>query len=173
MGDRQQELVEVIASAAAQLVEVVKVSGDGAQRFRKDSNGKLEWGNGTNAPDVNLYRGSSDELKTDDLMDASGYRDNNVNTASTGTNFTAGTYNLSSTSTAYTLATPTVGDIVDIHQTSTATGGITVTCQTTNETYDGTNDIATFNGVNDHLSLKALSTTRWAVVSNEGGVAFS
>ena len=36
--------------------------------------GKMEWGSGSAAYDVNLYRSAVDVLKTDDLFDAVGFK---------------------------------------------------------------------------------------------------
>lgn len=46
--------------------------GDAAMRWRVDASGKLEWGDGTAAPDVNLYRGGADQLRTDDNLRVDG-----------------------------------------------------------------------------------------------------
>lgn len=43
-----------------------QATGDATQRFRQIVSGKQEWGDGTNAPDTNLYRNTANELKTDD-----------------------------------------------------------------------------------------------------------
>lgn len=45
-----------------------KVTGDAAARFIANADGKIEWGDGTNAVDTNLYRSAADTLKTDDYM---------------------------------------------------------------------------------------------------------
>ncbi|MGW3305875.1 hypothetical protein ACWDG9_04720 [Streptomyces sp. NPDC001073] len=42
------------------------VSGDANRRVVIFADGKVEWGDGTNSRDVNLYRGSADVLQTDD-----------------------------------------------------------------------------------------------------------
>jgi len=46
----------------------LKASADAIDRFRSDASGKLEWGDGTNAVDTNLYRSAADTLKTDDTL---------------------------------------------------------------------------------------------------------
>lgn len=43
-----------------------RVTGDGTARLVQYTDGKLEWGDGTNARDTNLYRSSADTLTTDD-----------------------------------------------------------------------------------------------------------
>jgi len=59
MGDLQQELSEIVMTNASQLVEVIRVTGDTSNRFRKDSSGKLEWGSGSAAADCVLQRNSA------------------------------------------------------------------------------------------------------------------
>ncbi len=44
------------------------VTGDSVSRFTTLQDGKLLWGDGTNAADTNLYRSGSDILKTDDAL---------------------------------------------------------------------------------------------------------
>ena len=46
-------------------VITAKITGDAAARFLFNADGKLEWGDGTAAPDVNLYRAAAGDLKTD------------------------------------------------------------------------------------------------------------
>ena len=59
-------------------------------------------------------------------------------------------------------------------QNNTTTTGFTVTTNSTGVTYNQAgNRTATFNGADDAIVLRALSTTRWGVVSNVGSVAFS
>lgn len=50
----------------------ISVNGDGVSRLGIDPTGKLTWGDGTNARDVNLYRGSAGVLKTDESLTVSG-----------------------------------------------------------------------------------------------------
>jgi hypothetical protein len=61
-----------IGGAAAQTlsgpVMSVSLSGDAQHRFRLAWDGRLLWGDGTNAPDTNLYRDSANVLKTDDAL---------------------------------------------------------------------------------------------------------
>lgn len=47
-------------------VLTVKWDGDAANRLEIENTGNIAWGNGTDAPDVNLYRASADNLETDD-----------------------------------------------------------------------------------------------------------
>jgi hypothetical protein len=44
------------------------VTGDTVRRWVVYGDGKTEWGDGTNARDVNLYRTTADVLKTDDSL---------------------------------------------------------------------------------------------------------
>ncbi|MEV7814263.1 hypothetical protein AB0P05_26590 [Streptomyces flaveolus] len=48
------------------------VSGDTFDRFRRYGDGKLEWGPGNAARDVNLYRSAADTLATDDSLSVGG-----------------------------------------------------------------------------------------------------
>lgn len=45
-----------------------RVTGDAAARFVQNADGKMEWGDGTAAPDTNLYRSAADQLQTDDSL---------------------------------------------------------------------------------------------------------
>ena len=51
-----------------------KVTGDTQYRFSARADGRLDWGDGTNAQDTNLYRISANLLHTDDTFEAPGYR---------------------------------------------------------------------------------------------------
>ncbi|MDA0898397.1 MAG: hypothetical protein O3A30_03875 [Bacteroidetes bacterium] len=48
-----------------------RVSGDSNARLRIDAGGRLTWGDGSGAGDVNLYRSDATTLKTDDTLYAS------------------------------------------------------------------------------------------------------
>ena len=63
-------IVEELASASTQAVGV-KVDGDSEARVKIDAGGKITWGSGDAAGDVNLYRSAANTLKTDDALDAS------------------------------------------------------------------------------------------------------
>ncbi len=103
--------------------------------------------------------------------------ENAVTTATTSANLPAfGTVILpaASTAAAYTIDDPIAGLEVTLIQDNTTTTGFTVTTATTGVSYnEAGNRIATFNGADDAIVLRALSTTRWGVVSNVGSVAFS
>ena len=45
---------------------------DADNRFELQADGKQEWGNGTDAPDTNLYRSAANTLKTDDALTVAG-----------------------------------------------------------------------------------------------------
>jgi|TARA_Y100001951_G_scaffold96544_1_gene95342 hypothetical protein len=62
--------VEELSAASAQAVGV-KVDGDSEARVKIDAGGKITWGSGSAAGDVNLYRSAANTLKTDDAVDAS------------------------------------------------------------------------------------------------------
>ncbi len=55
-------------AAASTVVADSKVTADVASRWARTADGKMEWGNGTDARDTNLYRSAVDTLKTDDNM---------------------------------------------------------------------------------------------------------
>jgi hypothetical protein len=64
----------IVRSAASDGVTTSYVDGDAAARFQRDADGKLKWGNGTDAVDTTLYRNAANELKTDDkFIAALGY----------------------------------------------------------------------------------------------------
>lgn len=72
-----------------------------------------------------------------------------------------------------TLAAPAQGDFVVICDNSaTGTAAHTVTLPA-GVTFDGTNDIATFNALGETLVMIAISATRWLILLNIGSVALS
>ena len=79
--------------------------------------------------------------------------------------------NSSGTAIAMTIAVPEAGRFLVITQTDAGTDGHTVTL--TEGTYDGTNDIATFNAQNETLVLFGISATRFVIVENIGSVGLS
>lgn len=70
-----------------------------------------------------------------------------------------------------TIAAPAAGRLLVITQTDAGTAAHTVTL--TAGTYNGTNDIATFNAAAESLVLFGVSATRFLVVENIGSVALS
>jgi hypothetical protein len=60
-------------SGATTSALIAKVSGDAQNRFIMDASGKMLWGSGALAGDVNLYRSAANVLKTDDAFDAASY----------------------------------------------------------------------------------------------------
>lgn len=46
----------------------LKINGETTARLRIDAGGRLNWSNGTDAADINLYRSNDGELKTDDVL---------------------------------------------------------------------------------------------------------
>lgn len=63
--------VRDLASAASDAV-AVSVSGDSNDRIKFEAGGKVVWGSGASAGDVNLYRDAADRLKTDDAFQSDG-----------------------------------------------------------------------------------------------------
>jgi hypothetical protein len=63
--------VRDLASAASDAV-AVSVAGDTNDRIKFEAGGKVVWGSGAAAGDVNLYRDAADRLKTDDALQADG-----------------------------------------------------------------------------------------------------
>jgi hypothetical protein len=57
-------------SSAASTAFDVFVSGDSNARIAVDAGGKMTWGSGSAAGDVNLYRSAANALKTDDTFQA-------------------------------------------------------------------------------------------------------
>ena len=76
--------------------------------------------------------------------------------------------NHASVAIAATIAAPSAGRFLVITQTDAGTAGHTVTL--TAGTYDGSNNVATFNAQNETLVLFAISATRFVVVENIGSV---
>ena len=72
---------------------------------------------------------------------------------------------------AVTIAAPQAGQLLVITQTDGGTSGHTVTL--TSGTYDGTNNVATFNAQAETLVLFGISATRFVIVENIGAVALS
>lgn len=68
-------------------------------------------------------------------------------------------------------AMPTAGRFLVITQADAGTVGHTVTLSP--GTFDGTNDVATFNAPGETLVLFGLSNTRYAIVLNLGAVGLS
>ena len=62
--------VDELSAASSQAVGV-KVDGDSEPRVKIDAGGKITWGSGSTAGDVNLYRSGANTLTTDDALDAS------------------------------------------------------------------------------------------------------
>ena len=58
-------IIMAIANAAGDLSFGIRVSGDTNPRFQIDSNGNMHWGPGNAGVDIDLYRGSSTLLQTD------------------------------------------------------------------------------------------------------------
>lgn len=73
-------------------------------------------------------------------------------------------------STAMTIAAPAAGRQLTISCVD-ATNTVTVTL--TAGTYDGTNNVATFDAAAETLVLYGISATRFVIVENIGGVALS
>lgn len=60
------------AQALFNYILAAKASGDANNRFTIQNSGHVAWGDGTAVPDILLYRGSADTLKTDDQFHAVG-----------------------------------------------------------------------------------------------------
>lgn len=58
------------AGAAAATVLVARQTGQAANRITILNDGSVSWGDGTNPPDVNLYRGAANVIQTDDELRA-------------------------------------------------------------------------------------------------------
>jgi len=67
--------------------------------------------------------------------------------------------------------TPKDGDYLEIYCLDTNDGS-TVTLPS-GVTWDGTNNIATFDADNEKIICRAFNSTRWLVLSNPDSVAFS
>lgn len=65
-----EDQFRVLRGASTDYAITTMVSGDSDQRLRIRVDGVLEWGDGTNPPDVVLYREGADILQTDDVFKA-------------------------------------------------------------------------------------------------------
>lgn len=79
--------------------------------------------------------------------------------------------NNSSAAIAVTIDAPKPGWLLVISQKDSGTQGHTVTL--TAGTFDGTNDVATFNAANETLVLLGVSATRFVIIENIGSVGLS
>lgn len=70
-----------------------------------------------------------------------------------------------------TLPAPVEGKHLIITHSDVSTSAHTITLAS--GTWDGTNDVATFNAENESLVLFGVSSTRYIIVENIGSVAFS
>ena len=77
-------ILAIRASAGGNAFQT-KVTGDADNRWIAKAGGTLEWGNGTDALDTNLYRSAANTLKTDDAFTSTG-----LLTASAGITVTSG-----------------------------------------------------------------------------------
>lgn len=57
-----------VYAAAGTDVHGSRVTADAADRFVRNADGSMEWGDGTAAPDTNLYRSAANTLATDDNL---------------------------------------------------------------------------------------------------------
>lgn len=71
-----------------------------------------------------------------------------------------------------TLAAPAVGAVVTIKLDSLTSGTVVVTC-VSGVTFNGTNDVATFDAAGETLVLYYKAADEWAVAQNVGAVALS
>ena len=68
-----------------------------------------------------------------------------------------------------TLAAPVTYGLCDINIVSRTSGNVVVTCAA-GVTFDGTNNTATFNAVNDQLTIGYKSATQWEIFYNNSVV---
>lgn len=61
-----------VTTATTDRILDVRITGDGLARLVEYSDGKMEWGDGTNSRDTNLYRASANVLATDDSLMVAG-----------------------------------------------------------------------------------------------------
>ena len=94
-------------------------------------------------------------------------------TASTAANISnIGLTQITSTAAkTYTLDAPAQGCVCEIIYTGSSTTVQTVASGSTSISFNGTTGTQlTFNGINEAVILKGISTTRWAIMSNVGSV---
>jgi len=76
--------------------------------------------------------------------------------------------------TAMTLAAPTAGELLIIHdKVNGSADDHVVTAEAASATFDGSNDILTFNAADEVVVLLGVSATRWVILENIGSVALS
>lgn len=63
-----QPMVQWIAAAAADAVLGIEISADSFNRFKIDSNGRVQWGSGAAGQDTDLFRGGAGILQTDSTL---------------------------------------------------------------------------------------------------------
>ncbi len=114
--------------------------------------------------------------------DSAFFRDQNANNVlDLGSGFTASTAaNISNigltalgttAATTFTLDAPAQGCMCELIMTAGTTTINTVASGSTSISFDGTTGTQlTFNGINEAVILKGISTTRWAIKSNVGAV---
>ena len=79
--------------------------------------------------------------------------------------------NHASTLIAATIAAPVEGQLMVITQTDSGTAGHTVTLSA--GTFDGTNDVATFDALGETLILFGVTDASYVIVENIGSVSMS
>jgi polygalacturonase len=67
-GNTNTAAVAFSSVTAASLAESSRVTGEAQSRFVRRSDGRMDWGDGTNARDTNLYRKAAGQLGTDDSV---------------------------------------------------------------------------------------------------------
>lgn len=180
---------KVMPPNATDWVEISAVDGDVDDRFKRNVAGKMEWGNGADDADTNLYRSTANTLKTDGNMEIGGTATltglmtlaaglklpvTTATCATTGTQISNNglTVLTSTTTKTFGLAAPVAGVLKAFICTASGTSVKTVKAAS-GTTVDGTNDDLTFNAANEACILIGASSTRWAVISNVNSVGIS
>lgn len=126
-------VLNLTGAAAATDVLTANVTGDAGKRFVMDADGTLRWGDGTAAPDVNLYRFNG-TLRTDTYTELAGGQSDGDWTVF-GTNLTLGVAGgglriKEGTNARMGRATLVGGTVVVATTAVTATSEVFLTCQT-------------------------------------------
>ncbi len=106
----------VLRAGAGSTALGVQINGESQQRLTLTTGGTLQWGDGTNPVDTNLYRSAADTLKTDDALVVQGALTGNGTATFNGTSATPVTVN----------RTTNDGTLIDFQRDGTSIGSITV-----------------------------------------------
>ncbi|MEU8003218.1 hypothetical protein AB0B66_18835 [Catellatospora sp. NPDC049111] len=109
-GNTQAPLLRLESATATSLMLTTRATGDAASRWLVTATGAMQWGDGTNAKDVNLFRDAADRLRTNDSFRA----DINLLLNTTSVGGGVGVLGIADAATVPT-ANPTAGGVVYVN----------------------------------------------------------